>query len=64
MFNPQHYHTVGTSYYYSSFNYLGYSPYAVDGDGDVKPNIAFWVSRFSYASSKNTPPTPSGSTWR
>ena len=45
-------HTVGTGYYYSSFHYLGYSPYSAAGgiaahDGDVKPDIACqWVSRF------------------
>ena len=32
--------TVGTSYYYSSLNYLGYSPYEQE---DIKPNI-LWVS--------------------
>ena len=42
-------HTVGTGYYYSSFHYLGYSPYSAAGvsahDGDVKPDIACqWVS--------------------
>ena len=45
-------HTVGTGYYYSSFHYLGYSPFsaaataAAAHDGDVKPDIANcpWVS--------------------
>ena len=44
-------HTVGTGYYYSSFHYLGYSPFsaaaaAAAPDGDVKPDIANcpWVS--------------------
>jgi hypothetical protein len=27
--------TIGTSYYYSSLNYLGYSPYADPGYGDI-----------------------------
>ena len=45
-------HTVGTGYYYSSFHYLGYSPYSAAGvpahDGDVKPDIACqWVSERS-----------------
>ena len=42
MFHPQQFHTVGTSYYGSGFNYLGYSPYVTEG-ADVKPNI-LWVS--------------------
>ena len=42
-------HTVGTGYYYSSFHYLGYSPFSAAGAGleqrDVKPaDLARWVS--------------------
>ena len=46
-------HTVGTGYYYSSFHYLGYSPFsaaAAAGGGleqhDVKPDLARWVSEW------------------
>ena len=44
IFNQQqsHVQTVGTSYYYSSLLYLGYSPYT-HMEADVKPNI-WWVS--------------------
>lgn len=47
-FNFAAQHTVGTGYYYSSFHYLGYSPFSA-GAGephDVKPDIAGcpWVS--------------------
>ena len=42
-------HTVGTGYYYSSFHYLGYSPFSAAHDGDVKPDIACpWVSECSF----------------
>lgn len=39
-------YTIGTSYYFSSYHYLGYSPYGGGGSGgveDVKPDV-FWVS--------------------
>ena len=47
IFNANHsLHTVGTSYYYSSYHYLGYSPYSGSISEDVKPNI-IWVSRIN-----------------
>ena len=63
-------HTVGTGYYYSSFHYLGYSPFSAAHDGDVKPDIACpWVSEYPLMSasalscSNPTRRTPWLSTW-
>lgn len=46
VFNPQNIETVGTSYYYSSLQYLGYSTNTPQ-ECDVKPNL-WWVSALYY----------------